>query len=189
LNLKGYFRWVKAYEPEEYSGDTRFITNFYPFDEKEWEKFNKSGLQQTPKEDTDGKKFVRFRRSVRKVFPKDDEATYFTPPEVSGAVNVSYVNAETNEKVKTYKKSDKIELKVVGDKTPIGNDSVGYINLAVYDTNQGKGHRWESMTILDLVEYNPDKPSEPVVQPKVEDKKASKEKKSVKEELNDEIPW
>jgi len=201
---------VKAYEPEEFSGDTRWILNAYPVDGKEWEKFQNSGLQQIPKEDAEGKKFIRFRRSVRRVFPKDDEATYWNPPEITGAFEVHYVDAETKEKIKTFKRSEKRKIETVGEQIAIGNGSVGIVNLAVYDSGKGKGHRWESLRILDLVEYNPDAPKsgrsdESSVPNEVEkskketlekettDSKGKKSTKSdpsmVKEDMNDDIPW
>jgi hypothetical protein len=160
--------------------------------EQEWEKFRNAGLQQIPKEDDEGNKFVRFRRSVRKVFPKDDEATYWNPPEITGEVNVSYVDADTKERVKTFKKSEKRNIETVGEKTPIGNDSEGIINLCVYDSGKGKGHRWESLKVTKLVEYNPDANEKPKDEtPEVEEEKKGVKKKTpvLKEELNDEIPW
>lgn len=176
INIKGRAAWVQAYEPDEYSGDKRWKMALYPFDENEWKKFDNSGLMLEKKEDAKGNKFITLRRSVRRVFPSDDEATYFSPPEITGAVNVSYINAETKQKVKTYKKSDKIEISTLGDQKPIGNDSVVVASIAVYDTAKGKGHRWESLNVLDLVEYSSDNKEEVTVPEK-------------KDDMNDSIPW
>jgi len=137
INLKGKVKWCKCYEPETYSGDERWIVSFYPEDEKEWKKFEESGLQLEPKEDNEGERFIRIRRGVKKLFPRDDEITRFAPPTIRGAVNVSYVDEKTNQPVKSFKKSDGVTLKTVGDQTLIGNDSRVIINLAVYPTGQG----------------------------------------------------
>lgn len=198
--MKCKLAWVKPYEPEEFSGDTRWILNAYPVDGKEWEKFQNSGLQQIPKEDANGEKFIRFRRSVRKVFPKDDEATYWNPPEISGEVEVHYIDEESGEKVKSFKRSEKRIIKTVGEQKLIGNGSEGIINLAVYDSGKGKGHRWESLKVTKLIEYDPDNnkkqdDQKPVVIediPAVPVEKAPKKGKEptvVKEEMNDDIPW
>jgi hypothetical protein len=193
ITLKCRVRWAQFYEPEEFSGDTRWIGTFYPVDGSEWEKYSKSGLQMVPKEDNDGHKFIRIRRPLKKLFPKDDEATYFVPPKITGAVNVAYHNAATGEELRTYKKSDKIEIKVVGEKTNIGNDSIVNVNIAVFDTGQGKGHRMESLNVLDLVEYNPESKTEEVQKSEEpEPKKTNKKSDSteeVKKDMNDELPW
>jgi len=127
------------------------------------------------------------------VFPKDDEATYFNPPEITGAVNVSYVDAATGAKVRSYKKSDGIKISVVGEQIQIGNNSKVIANINVYDTSKGAGHRLESLNVLDLVEFVPTSESpedEPDVvveddEPPFEAKKTTKSKK---EDMNDEIP-
>lgn len=204
VSLKCAVKWLQIYEPEEYSGDIRWIGNFYPVDGNEWEKFQKSGLQQIPKEDEDGK-FIRFRRSLRKMFPKDDEATYFNPPKITGAVNVNYVNSDTKEEVRSFKKSEKIVVETVGEKVLIGNGSVVTVNLVVFDSGKGKGHRLESIVVHDLVVYEKKPVTEnetkkeaetteekPTIEAPTKTSKSSKTQEketSVKEDMNDTIPW
>lgn len=195
INLKGKVAWAKVYEPDEYNNVKRWILNFYPFNEEEWKKFRDSGLQVEPKTDPQGNVFVRFRRDVRRVI--GDDFIFFTPPVITGAVDVKYVDKATGQKVSSFKKGDGIEVEQVGEKVLIGNESVVYVNLAVYDTVKGKGHRLQSIHVLDLVGYDPDNKSEPEPEVEVETKapvkepkaKAVKKETEVKEEINDEIPW
>ena len=195
LNLKGRVKWCKPYEPEEYKGDTRWTVTLYPLD-SEWDKFNKSGLQLEVKEDDDGK-FIRLRRTAKKLFPKDEEITKFSPPTISGAVNVAYVDEKTNAPIRSFKKSDGVVMKTIGEQVNIGNDSLCLVNICTYDTQQGKGHRWEGLTVLELEEYNPTVQApivaqEPVPPVKEEVKKAAKKKEdtpTIKEDMSDEIPW
>lgn len=193
INVKGEVDWAHVYEPDEYPpGNLRFKVDLYP-EEAEWKKIEASGLQLEPKEGRDGKKYITLRRQQKRVFPKDDEATYFNPPEITGAVNVSYVDAATGAKVRSYKKSDGIKITVVGEQIQIGNNSKVIANINVYDTSKGAGHRLESLNVLDLVEFIPTSESpedEPNVvveddEPPFEAKKTTKSKK---EDMNDEIP-
>lgn len=107
-------------------------------------------------------------------------------------MNVSYVDEKTNEEVKSFKKSDGVVVKVIGDKVEIGNGSKGIINIGVYDTKKGKGHRWESLNVLDLVEFVREVKEEPKKEPSKEEVKDSKKKEtksSIKEDMNDDLPW
>lgn len=197
LKLKGKFKWSKVYEPDEYSGDQRFITQFYPEDDVEWAKFDKSGLQLMKKVDIDGEKYVSLRRPVKKMFPSDEEVTRFRPPIITGAVNVTYVDENNDDAVvHSYKKSDNVKFKIVGEQIPLGNDTKGVANIAVYDTLKGKGHRLESIHVNDLVVYDPDNKTTAVAKTEttkvVEEKKAVKTeavKKTVHEDMSDQIPW
>lgn len=180
LTLKGNFKWAKVYEPDEYSGDKRYIVNFYPIDGGEWEKYNKSGLQLKVKEDEDGK-FITLRRSVKRVF--GDDIVFFAPPEITGAVNVQYKNSK-GEVVRSYKKGDEEPVRV-GEAVQIGNMSMGLVNIAAYDTAKGKGHRLENIKVLDLVAYD----SAPTFEDNSDESKVELEEPK-KEELNDDqIPW
>lgn len=184
VTLKGSLKWAKVYEPDEFSGQKRWMLSFYPFDDKEWEKFNKMGSSLEPKEDEDGK-FVVFRRPTTKLIR--DDLVVFSPPEITGAVSVKYVDEEGNT-VRSYKKGDKVTVTRVGDPTPLGNGTVALVNLAFYDVKiggePGKGHRLENIKVLDLVGYDEDAPAP---ERKVEEKK--EEVKTVKDDMNDDIPW
>lgn len=190
MNLKGRVSWVKVYEPDEYSGDQRWMINLYPFNDNEWEKFERSGLMLTKKEDKEGGFYITLRRPTKKMFPRDEEITRFPPPTITGAVNVAYVDEKTNEPVKSYKKSDGVVVKIVGEQTPIGNGSVVIANICTYDTAKGKGHRLEGLNVLDLVVYDSSAQETTKVEvPKVEEKKAAKPKASVAADMDDSVPW
>lgn len=177
-NVKAKVKWAKVYEPDEYAGAERWMVNIYPVDGKEWEKIQKSGLQSQPKEDTDGK-FITLRRPTKKLI--GENLVIFTPPEITGAFEVIYVDTKTGEKVRSYNKGEKtVERK--GDPQVIGNGSTAIINFCVYDTRQGKGGRLESIKILDLVGLE-DKP-----EVKAEDVPADEEV-AVDNEGKDTIPW
>lgn len=199
INVKGTLAWAQVYEPDEYAGDKRWKVSFYPFDGNEWEKLRKAGVQLESREDKEGKSFVVLRRACKRLF--GDDVTFFSPPHITGAVNVAYVNKGTDDLVRSHKKGDGVEIEQVGERVLLGNGTVAIANIAVYDTAKGKGHRLEALKILDLVEFNPDRVERPETQaetPKVEDKPApAKETKArtakaeteVKEDINDEIPW
>lgn len=150
-NVKGNIKWAKVYEPDDYLGQKKYVLNFYPSDGAEWEKVQKSGIQSTVKEDTDGK-FIILRRPVSKLI--GENLVIFTPPEITGAVEVHYTNDE-GEKIRSYNKGEVKNVQRVGDATPIGNGSLGIVNFSSYDTRQGKGCRLEGIRILDLVGIEP----------------------------------
>lgn len=178
--VKGRVKWAKVYEPDEYAGAKRFMLNFYPFDGKEWEKIQKSGLQSTVKEDTDGK-YVVLRRPAQKLI--GENLVVFSPPEITGAVKVSYVDKEGN-KVRSYNKGEKT-VERQGDPIPIGNGSVVLVNFCVYDTRQGKGGRLENINVLDLVVFEPnaDKANEAEVDAQEEEVPVDNK------EEGDKLPW
>lgn len=197
INVRGFVKWCKVYDPEEFRGDTRWTTAFYPANEHEMKKLQRAGLQLEFKEDEDGK-YVRPRRAYKKLFGKDDEITYFTPPKLTGEVDVKYVRKGTDIPVTSFKKSEKIDIEAVGEKKLIGNLSEVVINLAVFPTQQGNGHRWNSLKVLKLVEFNredvdeaKEEPASPKEEVKAKPEKVEKPKKTttLKEDMNDEIPW
>ncbi len=158
-NVKARIKWAKVYEPDEYAGSRRWMVNVYPFDGKEWEKVQKSGIQTQVKSDKEGDKYIVLRRGTTKVIK--DDLVIFCPPELTGAVNVSYTNPE-GEKIRSYNKGDfKGDITVKGERVPIGNDTVAIVNFCTYDTKQGKGHRLESLKILDLVQIEKQEDAEP----------------------------
>lgn len=146
-SLKGKIKWPKVYEPDEYAGSKRWMVDFFPSDGAEWEKITKSGLQVEPKVSEDGK-YIRLRRDCQKLI--GDNLVVFCPPEITGAVEVHYTNAE-GDKVRSYNKGEKITINRVGETAPIGNGSLALVNISLFDTARGKGHRLESIKVLDLV--------------------------------------
>jgi hypothetical protein len=87
--------------------------------------FSTSGLQLEPKTDEDGE-YVTFRRPNYKQIKK--ELVHFGAPNV-----VDAAGTPTN--------------------ALIGNGSVVAVKVVVYDSKKGKGHRLESVKILDLIPY------------------------------------
>lgn len=202
FTLKGSVKWAKIYEPDEFSGVKRWMLNFYPADGAEWEKFQKMGTELQTKDDEDGK-YVVFRRPVNKVI--GDNFVMFSPPEISGAVEVKYVNDE-GVSVRSYNKGDKVTVTRIGDPVPIGNGSVVLVNLAVYDVkvagNASRGHRLENIKVLDLVEFEAGTGGGEKVDPKLveeakkaqaaalkEEKSAPKPKDIPEEDLGEDEPW
>lgn len=184
INLKGSLKWAKVYEPDEAFGQKNWKICFYPADDKEWEKFNKTGLQLKRQEDTDGE-YVTFRRPTSKVIK--DDLVMFSPPEITGEVNVSYKDQDGN-RIRQYNKGDKVTVTRDGEPVNIGNGTEAIVNLSYYQTAKGPGHRLESIRILSLVEYYPS--DFPTDTPKKEEpKKEEKKSEDKKKELNDDIPW
>jgi hypothetical protein len=101
-----------------------FKINLY-LDDNSKSLFAESGLQLEPKTDEDGE-FVVFRRPNYKQIKK--ELVHFGAPEV-----VDAEGTPTN--------------------ALIGNGSEVAIKVVVYDSKKGKGHRLESVKILNLVPY------------------------------------
>lgn len=181
FNVKGRVKWPKVYEPDDYLGQKRYVIQFYPFDGAEWEKIQKSGIQSNVKEDTDGK-FITLRRPTSKLI--GENLVIFCPPELTGAVDVHYVN-DAGEKIRSYNKGEVKDVKRVGDATPIGNGTLGIVNFSAYDTRQGKGCRLEGFRVLDLVGIEPKE--EKVKEEDVQEGEEVEVKKD--ENLSDDIPW
>lgn len=202
-NIRGFIKWAKAYEPDEYLGVKRWITNFYPADALEMEKMKSSGLSLKIGKDEDGE-FVRLRRPVKKEIK--DDIVVFAPPKITGLVNVSYVDQDGNP-ITSHNKGDGKEIHMRGEKVTLGNLTEGVINYSVYSTQKGNGHRWEGFRVTKLVEFNSeesiDPPEEEETKVEVKEEAPKKAKvtktegavilsepeKSLAEDMNDELPW
>jgi len=188
-NLKVKLKWCKVYEPDAFMGAENWKVSAYPVDEKEWDKFKATGLELGVKTDADGE-YITLRRPTKKLIK--DELVVFAPPEITGVVNVTYEN-ELGERVRQYNKGDKVKLVTNGEQEMIPNGSLAIVNFSYYDTIKGKGHRLESLRILELAEYIEQPPrvaDEAEAKEEVKEvKKEVKKSSDKKEELNDEIPW
>jgi len=151
IDLIGTIKWAQVYEPDEYLGIKRWKLTFYPETGGDWDKITKSGLGLKIKEDDDGR-YLQFRRPVEKKIK--DKIVIFTPPRITGAVNVQYVNAETGEMVRSYDQGTIETIRRDGETVLLGNGTKVKVNVCVYDTQVGKGHRLESIHVYDLVEYD-----------------------------------
>lgn len=200
ITVRGVVRWTKVYEPDAFMGAENWKVDFAPLNAQERKKWDDTGIQLKFRKEDDGLEYTRLRRPVKKVF--SDEVTFFAPPEITGAVSVQYQD-ENGERIRQYKKGDKVNR--VGEPVEIGNGSEVLVNVCYYDTVKGKGHRLESINVLNLIEFvrgvsektgeqdeagNDEGDRTRGGQHKIKEKvKAVKEEKSVAEDLNDDIPW
>lgn len=198
ITVRGVVRWAKVYEPDAFMGAENWKVDFAPLNAVERKKWDDTGIQLKFRKEDDGLEYTRLRRPVKKVF--SDEVTFFAPPEITGAVSVQYQD-ENGERLRQYKKGETMNR--VGEPIEIGNGSEVLVNVCYYDTVKGKGHRLESINVLNLIEFVrgvsektgqqedekvEDKSEVKVIKEKVSTK-AVKEEKSVAEDLNDDIPW
>lgn len=133
MNFDGYAHWAKVYEDhyDEYMGNKRWSIFLEFKDENELGKFKNSGLRLQLK-DTPGAG-VQFRRPFQKLIK--GEVVTFDPPEVN----------QWDDESKSF----------VPFTAPIGNGSLVRVNVAVYDTAKGKGHRLQSVSVMKHVPYEP----------------------------------
>lgn len=160
--FEGTIKWAKVYEPDEFRGASNWTIDFYPKDEAEKKAITATGIQGRFKEDADGNKFIRFRRSTKRSFDGGKTFTHFAPPVIydrGGNELLKYTDKDGND-VRSYAEGE--SLKAVGEPVMIGNGSRVALNIAVYDTAYGPGNRFESVKILDLVEYKKPDRSEDV---------------------------
>jgi hypothetical protein len=200
VTVKGIVKWAKVYEPDAFMGAENWKLDFAPSNAQERKKWDDTGIQLKFRKEDDGLEYTRLRRPVKKVF--SDEVTFFAPPEITGAVSVQYQD-ENGERIRQYKKGDKVNR--VGEPIEIGNGSEVLVNVCYYDTVKGKGHRLESINVLNLVEFvrgvsektgeqeelkvEAEKQAEENFPTKKEKKVKEENKDSVAKDLNDDIPW
>lgn len=101
-----------------------YTVNLYPTPESR-NLIAESGLQISPKSDDDGE-FFTFRRPHEKLIKK--EIVEFGPPQVLNPDGTEFDGL-------------------------VGNGSDVTIKVSVYDTIKGKGHRWESVRVDNLIVY------------------------------------
>lgn len=123
-SFEGIAKWCKHDKPDPKYG--RYSVDLY-LDADSLKKFVDSGLQLQVREDEDGK-FVKFAR-VHKKLVKDDLVT-FGPPKV--------YDADGNE----WKQG-----------VNIGNGSHLRVQVSVFPTIKGNGHRLEAIKVLTHVPY------------------------------------
>lgn len=154
IKLTGNAYWAKIYTPDVYMGNTSYKLNFYPENEAELKKFTDSGIQKTIKEDENGKFFELIRPAYKMI---KGTVVNFTGPVVLDKENkviVDFVSKVTGKRVYSYDAKDQDNVERRGSPILIGNGSKVEVEVAVYDTVKGKGHRLEQIKVLDLVEYS-----------------------------------
>ena len=158
LKFTGKSRWNKhIYTTDDAFGAQKFKCGLW-IDKETLEEYNKSGIQKKVKSDEKGD-YVEFTRDAVKMIK--GAPVFFVPPTVynkDGSVAINYT--EGDEVVRSYNDPNR-KAKIVrnGDPIIIGNDSDLEVTVAVFDTMKGKGQRLESIRIIDLITYDPDKKS------------------------------
>jgi hypothetical protein len=196
LRMTGKAYWCKVYEPDTAFGASNYKLDFVP-DEESMAKFKASGIQKAVKEDEKGKYFQLVRPDFKLI---KGAVINFTGPVIEdkeGKVIVDYINKDTGRRVYSYDAKDKNSIVRRGTPILIGNGSTVEVKVAVYDTFKGKGHRLETVRVLDLIEYKRDgeyklpEMSDLVAQVNAEADKAEGKNKGTwqKNELDDEIPF
>lgn len=144
VKFTGKANWAKIYEPEEFRGSTNWKIDLY-LDKKQLEARKKAGIQSKVYEDENGS-YVTFKRPHTKAIK--GVMNEFSGPKVIGADGETLVSYHKNEAGNAW----------VREGTPvlIGNGSTVEVEVAVYDTQMGKGQRLESIRIIDLIEYKSD---------------------------------
>lgn len=161
IKIVGKAYWTKLYEPETAFGQTSYKLDLVPESPEEWKKFKDSGIQKTVKKDVnnahDGADYFNLVRPAFKMIKGG--IINFTGPIVedeSGGVIVDYTSKMTGKRVYSYDASKKDDVERRGSPILVGNGSRVEVSIAVYDTQKGKGHRFEKVRILDLIEYKRD---------------------------------
>lgn len=126
-NWDGKFKWAKIHENQK---DTKFNPDgvyniaFYPKDKKTWTEIQKSGIRTQVKQDEDGEYISLSRRHKQQM---GDDLVVLGPPSV-------FLNKEPFDGA-------------------IGNGSEGTVNVAIFDSRYGKGHRLNAINVTELIEY------------------------------------
>jgi hypothetical protein len=149
IKVYGKVSYAKLYEPDDFRGEKKWKLNLYP-NPASYDLMKKVGLQNKFKDDDGSKsgvtgRFCSLSRPVEKTF--NGETQKFLPPEI---------RAKDGSKLVSYEFDDAGDVVMHGDKIIIGNGSEIEVDLAVYQTARfGAGSRFNSVRILDLIEYNP----------------------------------
>ena len=111
-------------ELDTYNGDSKWKCNLLvdSISKEDMERFKASGCRVSPRTDKYGNKMLTFSRNERKMIK--DQMIEFEPPQIFG------VEAGT----------------FIGDGTKVE------ATIDVYDTRNGKGHRFRSVKVLNLVD-------------------------------------
>lgn len=159
-DFEGTFYECKIHDPEVVFGKEQWTLIFVPKDEAELGKIMATGLKIRPTKDKyNGSSRVTFRRPTKREF--SDGVVQFNPPSIYGAFKSVFIDKETGKKVNSYPEGSPSDNMVYqGEALPIPNGSKGRVNISVYDTAQGKGHRLEGLYITELAEEKVWKASE-----------------------------
>lgn len=144
--FRGYSGYAMMYRPDEFMDKHFWKISFYPENEAVLDKMKAKGIRLKVYEDDGGKsgvegKYVVLKRHTEKQFKK--ELVEFNPPAIYDANGKPLV---------TYD----VDHDRIGEPVLIGNGSLVEVTVCIFDAPPyGKGHRLESVKIIDLIEYNP----------------------------------
>lgn len=125
--ITGKLKWTQNLtKPDEFRGSKNYKVNLYDVDESLWKS---TGIQTRPKQDKEGHTLYLMKRPDSRVIR--GELVNFGP--------IKVVDPDGNDLSSTL----------------IGNGSTAEVEVQVYDTEMGKGHRVEKVVITDLIEYIP----------------------------------
>jgi len=126
--FSGTLKWTQNLtDPDDYNGIEYYKCNLM-LDEESQARFAESGIRTKAQTDKEGDTFNVFKRPPKKKIK--DEVVEFGPPEV--------VDSEGRQIAAMIANGSKAEIEVV-----------------VYDTMAGKGHRLNKVVVTDLIEYEP----------------------------------
>lgn len=147
----GKAKWAKVYEPEEFRGAVNWKIDLY-LDDKGLRERAAAGIQSKVYEDEEGS-YVTFKRPKTKVIK--GVLNEFSGPKIIDADGKVLVSYKKNDEGNAWER--------VGTPVLIGNGSTVEVEVAVYDTQMGKGQRLETVKIIDLIEYKPDTGSNTII--------------------------
>lgn len=124
----GKAKWCKVINPDEYNGVFTYKTNLI-VDEENFKKFQESGIRTKPKETDDGTEIILKR-------PKEGKELANGNVIGGGQPAIYYEDGST------------------WDDSFIGNGSDIECTVLVYDSKFGKGHRLESVRVLNHIPYD-----------------------------------
>lgn len=193
LKFRGKAVYAKPYVPDEYNGAQTWKVGMTVTKEM-FNEIRESGCQvkkrlaeEVPNID-ENTPYVVFTRPTEKEF--SDGVTYFTPPCIYNSDNelIVWYENEDGELVRQFKGKQPERM---GEPLIIGNGSDIEVTVAVYPAGSfGHGHRFESIKILDLIEWIPpedENGKKTDTQSKVVDASKKTEKKSTVEEEEDDV--
>lgn len=131
--FSGTANWCKYKKIDEYGKFTVDVT----LDDASQDLYKKSGIRVQVKENKDGDEYVKFSRKPD--LEVKGETIDIGPPKIYRVKGDELVEFTDN----------------------VGNGSKVTVKVTAYDTKAGKGHRWESLRIDELVEFNPGAPTAP----------------------------
>jgi hypothetical protein len=132
FTFDGEARWLKVFEPDQYQdGPKRYVVNLL-VDEENHDNFLDSGIRTRVREE-EGKYLLKFVR--------DHDAKELTSGDKIGGGRPNIVDADGEKWTKGV----------------IGNGSKIRVSVSVYDTKMGKGHRLNSIKVLEHVPFDDDR--------------------------------